>query len=441
MPLFDHFFGTTPKQQEIRFGRFSDIYRLPGKERYKAQAFTAFENQQPLECIFHLLEYLRNPDGDNIKIEKSPGLLSFEIVQGSSLICGIAGTHSLRVYSVVVQEEFVSEDLFRDVLERNGALWYSRYALDVQGNLILLFEIPLIDASPVQVLNALQEVARESDKIDDLLHEVLRIPMPRNVSVCQSFSEQHAEAGYEFIKSLISKAFEIIRKPPDLCKTFPKGCACVLLGAAYKIDYLVHPEGLSMEVFERMNRLVFTPGREQEAMIEKVEMLVHELETLDSRDKTAIQSELYRSTWTFGLTKPVSSEYLKQAILQELPQAKWYAGNGFPEIGMEILDYIAGYCLFNFAPPPAHRELLHLYFELTQPEFFRQLGYSHQWVDTNTDRYNERAIRKCIRRFAQQWPCQGLQVDGLSFDNPFAIAATFLEMTAHTQSDSIGMYE
>lgn len=430
MPLLDFIFGKKEEgRPDVRFGRFSDTYKSPGQESKWEDAMEKFEEGEIILAYRLLLEYLENPDGDNVSFREEGEKLTFELRQGSQLIQGVAGPELVRVESRVAEADSLGPTVLHQLLERNYELRYSRYGLNEDKQLVMLFDSYTSDGSPVKLFYALRELAKQADKLDDLLQDEYNASLPVTDTVYENLPEQEKAVKYAFLQKQIEQVLREVRQGKLDCRQYPGACTYLLLSTAYRLDYLLKPEGVTMETLERMHRISFSADN-QKTIIDKNDQLMTELQNLRHRSREDFFREMYRCTWTFGITEPVPRERITDIIRLELQQAAWYRDNGYLQVALAIPDYIVGYCLFNYAPPPLQRELLHFYYEVTQPEFFKALGFSLSYYDPENGRFDKRSLRRSLRQIVERYPEESLDLDCLNCDSPFDFAHSYLLMTA-----------
>ena len=155
-----------------------------------------------------------------------------------------------------------------------------------------------------------------------------------------------------------------------------------------------------------------------------------EYRALQKRSKTAIFKELYRVKKTFGITKPATHDRVVSFIDGELPHMNWYEDNGYEHIALAIPGYIVGYCLFQFAVPKPVKELLHLYYQVVEANYFKDLGFQYSFVENGQldKREIKRAIKKITEANDHQYPRFNPDPSDLSFENLVKFAKSFLLM-------------
>ena len=66
---------------------------------------------------------------------------------------------------------------------------------------------------------------------------------------------------------------------------------------------------------------------------------------------------------------------------------------------MAFPGYIAGFGLFNYAFLPPAKDLLDLYYRITESAYFTALGFSPSYYNAESNTFDKRAIKNTI----QQW--------------------------------------
>ena len=438
MGLLERLFGSssTPEPQpDISFGRYSDSYK--GDQNFQAwnDSLRLFEDEKYLESYEAFFKYLRDEHEDNVRYWEEDGGMRFEFYQGSKKITGTANHDKLKAEARIARTQSLNVGFMRRLIEKNFSLKYSRFALDANDNLTIVFDTYSLDGSPYKLYYALKEVATNADKQDDLLLDEFRMLEAVETSHLTQLPQPEKEAKYTFITNAIRKVMEEIDENKLDRDQYPGGIAYLLLDLVYMLDYLVKPEGYMMETLEHAHRVYFKKDGRTTAL--KNINLQKELQKLLKRPRDEFFKEMYRVKSTFGITNPVNHDRVVSFIDGELHHMDWYLDNGYPNVAMAIPGYIVGYCLFNYAIPKPDHDLFHLYYQITQAEYFRDLGFSVPFRDG--DRLNKRAIRKAIeeiveengRNFSRLHPSySSLQYESLpSFAKSFLHMVRQLDMT------------
>ncbi len=436
MSIWDTLFGRTPGYDPVdepdhRFGRYSDAYKTPANYAAWETALDDFEAGDFLSSCLAFLTYLRDEREDNVKWRQQGDTLYFELYQGSKRVTGFADSEQLRATARIARLDRLDADLLQRLTGMNYELKYSRFAIDEADCLTIIFDTPAYDASPDKLYHALKEMALRADKQDDLLLEEFREELsPVEVTHLEALPTEEGQLKLEFLRNHIEGVTEYLSSSKVNPEQQPGAVAYLLLDLVYRLDYLLLPEGHTMEALERMHRMYFAQEADQAVTFKNVRLL-GELQHLLRRAPERFSEELYAGRSTFGITLPVSHDRLSTLIRNELPNMDWYQDNGYPEVARAIPGYIAGYSLFNYAAPPPDRELLHLYYRVTEDAYFRQLGYRQAFLSPD-GRPARRPIRAAIDDIVDQhhraFPRFRPAVSHLSFDTLSEFSRSFLEM-------------
>lgn len=442
MGLFDRIFGANASednQPDVRFGRYSDSYKT--SEQYDAwdKSLEKFDHKKYLEAYKDFFFYLRDEKEDNVRWFEKEEELHFEIFQGSKKITGLVNPSKIRVEAKIVQANDLHLGFMNRLISRNFNLEYSRFALDNDNCIVIVFDSFLLDGSPYKFYYALRELAINADKQDDLLLDEFDGLSSIESSHLTALPETEKEAKYQFIQSKVKAAVDVIENGSLNANQYPGGITYLLLDLVYRLDFLIKPEGFMMETLERINRLYFS--NEHKTTSEKNAMIRKELKALVDRPKEDFFKEMYRVRTTFGITKPINLQRIRGIIHGELSHMDWYCENGHKAIALGIPGYIVGNCLFNYAVPKAILELFKLYFEVLETAYFDKLGFKHQYKDSTSGKLNARNIKKGIRNIVQEnkqfYIDFNPNVALLHFDSDLAFAKSFLMMIKELELTSI----
>ncbi len=382
-------------QPSIRFGRFSDSYK-PSKN-YDAwdDSLEKFEKQDYIGCYRSFFDYLRDEQEDNVKYWEVDEGIEFEFYQGSKRIFGHANTSKLKAEAKIAKAKGRKKQFMYRLLEQNFNLQYSRFAIDHEDTLTIIFDTYSLDGSPYKLYYALKELATNADKQDDLLLDEFKSLEQVGTDHLKMLPAEEKLVKYNYVINSIEKALNMA-KDEQLCQEYPGGIAYLLLNLVYKLDYLIKPEGYMMEALERANRLYF--ANDNKNTFEKIKGLQRELELLASRPREGFFREMYRGISTFGITAPVNHDHVVNLINHDLGNMDWYRDNGYEEIALSIPGYIIGYCMFNYAIPKPDRDLFHLYFQITEAPYFNALGFKNNYYSEKEAKLQPKYIRKAIEQ-------------------------------------------
>jgi len=433
MGLLDRLFGKDTDdspQPDIRFGRYTDSYKRP--ENYEAwdKSLRAFENEDYLTCYRQFFAYLRDESEDNVHVEEEGEGIRFELYQGSKKICGFADASKLKAEARIAYSQQMNVAFLRRLIEKNFSLKYSRFALDDSDNITIVFDTYTLDGSPYKLYFALKELATNADKQDDLLLEEFDALIPVENDHLQELSREEKEAKYQYLTDEIRKALHLLENGALSLEKYPGGYAYVFLHLLYKLDYLTKPEGNTMETLERLHRKYF--AKDKKSTLEKVQLIGKGLRKLTDRPKADFFNEMYQVRSTFGITTPVNHDRVVGFIDSEVSNMDWYNENGHEEIALSIPGYIVGYCLFNYAIPKPDRDLFHLFYQITEADFFRSLGFAVPYTESTSGELKKRAIRKGIQAIVNdnrdQFPGLNPNLSILDFSTRPNFARSYLRM-------------
>ncbi|MFT4685052.1 MAG: hypothetical protein ACJATN_001476 [Neolewinella sp.] len=437
MSIWDTLFGRAPGYDptdgpDFSFGRYTDAFKTP--ENYTAwdKALLTFENGQYLESIEAFMAYLYDPTEDNVKWQSEKGKLYFEFYQGSKRVTGFADVEQLRATARIARLDANNTDLLHRLTTMNYEMKYSRFAIDEDDCLTIVFDSPINDVSPHKLYHALKEMALRADKQDDLLlDEFNEFLSPVEITHLHELSKEEKGRKLGFLRGHIQSVIDYLATGKLNPEDQPGAVAYLLLNIVYKLDYLLIPEGYSMEALERMHRMYFAREDDEQPVTYKNVRLLSELQHLLLRAPESFAEELYAGKSTFGITLPASHDRLAALIDNELPNMDWYQDNGLSEVAQAIPGYIAGYALFNYAVPPPDKDLLQLYYRVCEDEYFRNLGYKQQFLDSN-GRPARRAIRAAVNDLAERhrsaYPRLRPSASQLNFENLTDFGRSFLRM-------------
>lgn len=433
MKLFDRLFSQPdPTEEEplIRFGRYTDSYKTSIQYDYWDKALEAFEREDYLTSYTSFFHYLRDEQEDNVHFQQDGSRIEFEIFQGSKRIIGYATIHKLKAEARVARAKAMDIGFMRRLIEHNYDLNYSRYALDDNDFITIVFDTYSLDGSPYKLYYALKEIATSADKQDDLLLDEFPMLELIEATHLKSLEEKEKEVKYQFIQDQIRTTFEEIDSGRLNAQQYPGGISYLLLHLCYKLDYLTKPEGYMMEAFERSNRLYFAKDDKSEA--QKNQFLRKELQKLLDRPKDQYFKEMYQGKSTFGITSPVNHDKLVSFIDGEMQYMDWYREHQHDEVALAIPGYVVGFCLFNYAVPKPDRDLMHLYWRIVEAPYFQELGFQEQYYDPSTKKFDKKLIKRALRRVvennAARYPNLNPSISRLNFDNLVDFAKSFLLM-------------
>ena len=434
MSLFDSifsFFKQKTSDPAVVFGRYSDAYKSEEQQSAWNRSLLLFEEGRPLAAYRELLVFMRNDAENNVSWSENEKGLQFEFRQGSRKITGFANKEQVKVESRIAWADDLNVAFMRRLAEHNFSLRYARFALTPDNCIAIVFDSSTKDGSPYKLLQAFRELAINADKQDDLLLDEFRSLRPVEEPLTDPALPEHEKtAKVAYVKKQINAVLNCLQEGKPDPNRSPGGFVYLMLGTAFRLDYLVRPEGFMMDALEKIYQTYFTKDEKQPAA--KVELLKKHFQKLIARTDDELMGEFYRTRSTFGINPAVRHDRIQTLIDGELPKMEWHIEQRHPEIiTMAIPNYIVGYALFHYAPPPPDSALFHFFLRVTEHEYFTDLGFSGKLVGPD-GRLQKSAIEQEIRRIEDIWrprfPKFRLNTNGLDYSSLPLFARTYLTM-------------
>jgi hypothetical protein len=432
MSLLDFLFPSAKKLSgpDVSFGRYTDAYKTKAQIQTFDHALERFEAGEHMEAYKAFLTYLKDEHADNITWrEDEEGTLHFELWQGSRRVTGTASKTKVKAESNVALADDLNVGFLRRLMEANFSLKFSRFALSPDNALSIKFDTHGVDGSPLKLLHAFRELAIHADKQDDLLLDEFKTLRPAEERTFGDIPDAEKEVKYAYIQQEIKTVFDEIDKAKPDPNQYPGTYAYLMLALAFKFDYLIRPEGFMMDVMERIHGIYFAKNDRTPQV--KVANIRKEFQKLVERPKEAFFKEMYRTRSTFGVSPAVPHQNLVTLIDGELPNMEWPLQQNHMALALAVPQYIAGFALFHYAPPKPDREFLHLFFQVMEPQLFRDLGFPIPYIDTE-GRLNKAEILKAIKNIRDinraDYPRCKPNVDLLDFSSEALFAKSYLQM-------------
>lgn len=436
MGFFDKLFGgKSSNEPVINFGRYSDAYRTDKQREAFEQSIKEFDKGKYVAAYHHFFQFLRDEAKDNVKFWEDDKGLRFELLQGSKKVIGLADEQRVEVETKVAVAETLEVGFMKRLMEKNYSLKYGRFALDDNNGIIMKFNTYVLDGSPYKLYDALKEVATNADKLDDLLLDEFKALKSVDTGHIIEIAEAEKTVKYDFLIQAINDTLVQIQGMPPTIPSINKGYC--LMSLCYKLDYLIRPEGFVMEVLERINREYF--AHDEQTIAAKCRLLQTEFEAILNRPKSEILKEIYQTTSTFGVTMPVHHDRVRGFIDGEMANMEWYLKHKNYEVALASASYVVGYCLFNYAVPLPIREYFHLFYKITESNYFLNLGYSFDLYQDEIQAFNKSGIKHDInaitKSYKKQYPSMKPELDLLNYTNMGTFTQSYLEMISRLTVD------
>jgi hypothetical protein len=430
MGFFDYFFSkkTSDSDPKIQFGRFSDAYKSEDKYDAWDRALEQYEDEEYLESYKSFFDYLSDESAGNVSYDMKGDQLHFQIFQGSKKIEGVADGTKITAEAKIAKTENLHIGFLRRLLEENYQLRYSRYALDRDNNITAIFTSHIVDGSPYKLYYGLKELATYADKKDDILISEFETLKPINNGHIRQVDETEKRIKYEYKNTQIQKAFDIIGNAKLNIDHYPGAASYIYLDVIYRLDYLLKPEGITMEIIDNIHNLYFqnqdkTPDQKNQTIRKKLKRILN-----IPYDK--FSNEIYDVKSTFGITQPSGTERILEFIETEIENMHWYYQNGHTEFALAIPSYIVGYSLFNFSMPSPMRDLFNLFYQIMQYPYFSALGISGNYRSDQGVKIPaiKKEIKSILATHKKEYPYMKINIQELSFQDMCEFNRTYLGM-------------
>jgi hypothetical protein len=306
----------------------------------------------------------------------------------------------------------------------NFSLYYTRYALN-SDKLCMMFESDIETANPSKLYYGLKELATKADKQDDLLVQDFTSLLPVDMEHVAEIPIAEKEVKYSFIQQWIQSTLDLV-ETVDADK-FSGGIAYILLALAYRIDFLVVPEGKLLLNLEKIVDIYFRKDDRQ--VSEKNQEMIEEFMKLQARSKEEIFPYLFRSRYTFSIVMPQAHKTVADAIYNANQNISWYKENKHFEIAALISEYGIAYCQYSYSLPRPITDLFQLFMMINYPDYFAALGIPTDYYNKEKDEFNKESILAAIEEIQEGWrskyPELKMREDKLRFDSRMAFNQSF----------------
>jgi hypothetical protein len=411
-------------QPQIIFGRYSDNNKSVAKVEKWNAADNLFKEKKYYESISAFFEYLKDDELGNVMHTQDGSKGSFEFYQGSKIIRGHYDENLFEAEALLATMPQPSVPVMRRLLEMNFTLYYSRYAIN-GDNISMLFDSDIQTANPSKLYYGLKELATKTDKQDDLLVQDFTSLKAIDIDHLQVIPEEEKEVKYRYFKKWIGETLALINGIDQ--DKYSGGIAYLLLALAYRIDYLVVPEGKLLLALEKIVEIYFR--KDDRPVTEKNQEMVDGYQKLLERPKEEFFPFLFRSKFTFSIVTPQNYKTIADAIYNANQNVGWYKDNKLPGIAAQISEYGLSYCQYSYSLPRPISEYFHLFMMINYGDFFRDIGFKDEYYNKETGEYNRELIFQRIEeteaRWKEKYPELKFKSDKLKFDNEVAFNQSF----------------
>lgn len=430
--MFEKLFSRSKKKEEetdaiqeepaIRFGRYSDNNKSVAKVERWNEAENLFKEKKYTESILAFFDYLRDEDEDNVRLVKEETQYKFLLYQGSKIIRGYFNNEKLEAEVALAQMPQPSVPVMRRLLEMNFNLYYTRYAL-YQEKIFMFFDSDIETANPSKLYYGLKELATKADKQDDLLVQDFTTLLPTDTDHIIVVPDEEKEVKFRFFKKWITETLELIGTIDN--DKYSGGVAYLLLALAYRIDYLVVPEGRLLTELEKVVEIYFR--KDNRLVTEKNQEMMDCFQKMTTKDEVSFFPYLFRSRFTFSIVTPQNHKTIADAIYNANQNIAWYKEHKMPRVAAQISEYGFSYCQYSYSLPKPVSELFNLFMTINYADYFKALGIRVDYY--NEGNYNPEKISATINAIVERWkekyPELKFDTTKLKYENEVAFNQTF----------------
>jgi hypothetical protein len=126
------------KGPEVYFGHFNDVNKNEAQLKKWHEATDLFSQEQYASSLVAFLEYLKEPEAENVEVVSSGIKIDFKIFQGSACIKGSFDGELLSAECILAQFSTPPIPAMRQLLSSNFVLRYSKFSSDLRQKSHLL---------------------------------------------------------------------------------------------------------------------------------------------------------------------------------------------------------------------------------------------------------------------------------------------------------------
>lgn len=387
------------KDPDIQFGRYTDSYKEEEKYQNWDKAIEYFDNEKYILSYKEFLQFLTHGEQKNVSYSLLPGKIVFKIYQGSKIINGEANFTQFKAEARIVRYDVPNIQLMEQLLEENFSLKYTKYAINNENCICLVFDTFVEDGSPHKIYQALKELATEADRKDDVLMAKFDDVFPVDYDHIRKINESEKKLKFRFFKKWIESVLTEVQSANLDPNTYPGGLSYFLLNLLYKIDFLIKPEGTIMECIHDCHDLYFNDNVTN--VLDKNNIILSKIKELDTLTFESFEKELYEVNSTFGTSMPEGHQRLADIIEAQMDDFDWYAENDYKIYAQSICGYLAGFSLYSYSLPSPSKELLKLYFRIIESDYFTALGFKEKYIKNG--QLNKKMIVSAVRSITKNY--------------------------------------
>ena len=409
----------------ITFGRFSDSFKPKFKTDYWNKSEKLFYDKDYSSSYEAFFNYMTDSEVQNLKFTRSGEDFEFEFPQGSKIVKGYVKKGKIEAEAYIAEFEKPSVAVMRRLMEMNYSLYYSRFAFK-DNKIVIRFDSSVEGGPPRKLYYALKELASKADKQDDqLTKDFSQLKVIGSASV-EQLPDSEKEIKYRYFRKFIEDMLKRISELNE--EQFSGGISYLLLNTAYKIDYLIVPEGQLMSDLEKISFDYFV--KDNKPFQEKNRVMKEALKKLLDIPKEDVMKALYKTSSTFGIANPAPHQAVLDLFNNNINNIKWYVENNYHDIAVTIYEYLATFCMFSYGLPKPDAKLFHLMINIINQDYFIELGLPERFYDVPAGKFDEQFIKNRINEIIKDglelYPELKFNTDNLKFDSMVSFLKSFI---------------
>jgi hypothetical protein len=409
----------------ITFGRFSDSFKPKAKLDYWNKSEKLFYDKAYPDSYEAFFMYLADEEMKNVNFSRNGENFEFEFPQGSKYIKGHVKDGKIIAEADIAEFEKTSVAVMRRLMEMNYSLFYSRFALK-DNKILIRFDSTVPAGPPRKLYYAFKELATRADKQDDILTGDFSQLKLIGTTAIEALPESEREIKYRYFRKFIEDMLKRIGELNE--EQFSGGISYLLLNTAYKIDYLITPEGTLMNDLEKISFEYF--AKDNKPFQEKNRVMKESLKKLLDLPKEKVIKDLYKTRSTFGIANPAPHQAVLDLFNNNINNIKWYVENNYPDIAITIYEYLATYCLFSYGMPRPDTNLFGLMMNIINQDYYIEQGIPEQYYDTKTGKFSEQLVKdkidSIIKNGLELYPELKFNTANLKFETLTSFLKTFI---------------
>lgn len=407
----------------VSFGRFSDAFKPKSHTNLWNECEKLYNEKKYFESYRIFFDYLKDAGSDNVFYSADNDYLKFQFIQGSKEIRGYFDGSRISAISVIAGYDNANVAVFRRLMEMNYTLYYCRFAVR-DNKIVIKFDSSALDCSPNKLYYGLRELAIRADKQDDILISEFKT-LKDIESKAIPYTNEQLNVIIKYYRKWIDDCFERVSRLNK--EQYSGAVSYMYLSVLYRIDYLLMPQGVILNDILNMSWNYFND--KESTLVQKLEYLGEEMKKIRDYDDATLARNFYHVISTFGTTPPAGKQAVTDSINNNIINVNWYIENNYPDIALNILEYIAGYCLFAYGLNRSLRNILGLLLQIINNGYISEVNADKILVvneNVNKD-YIVQKFSEFLELEKQEHPELNIDYQNIKFDNIFDFVKTALE--------------